>query len=1010
MIDMSKKRKREEDAADSEPSKQQRGEVTGVDPELVEIYNRLADEKESRRLKAASKLLKKLEKASDNPHQINTTLRRLFRGLCSSRKAARQGFSIALTELLSQLGSGKIDTPLVSGFLVSIWEDSTSPEGGATKQEERDHFFGRVFGADAIIKSGILTSKLDREQWKRLLDLVCSVSQKKPWLRQECGWLLYQFVATNSDPNLQPFVEDIIDILSSHKIIRTPEGVAIWLAAKRSYPKASMSKYVWKHGHPFASKDLKTLADTMKDAKMKSSEDDSEAQGGATWSANLHFTWTIVLDYLFEVNVIGSKSERVTSTKPVEDVVPFEDFWRVVVDEGLLGLNSSPERKQWGVLVWNMALQRAPLILIPQLFTKNAMHCLITALGSKDSYRRKICENSLKAFEERIKDSSEEEDNPGLNASCVKAIIEATDYSDVDTLTKSKLITNLLATGNSSTRILTAQTLEKLFNMNFGSTPREKAVRQKYIIDLESKLLTSLIRDPGKGGLPSDEYQIALGPLLGWYALVYGSSDIETDVKNFVNGRLEGCLEQYLRAGANGRSILKSCVKLGIVQQIEEGNIKCDKSIRKAVNTAWRKVQSFDHDKSDDEEGATSIQESLLILGCVLIMEVAGGEGDAIEGLQELASMDISNNNVQQVDTMNALVELLLSLAPRPSKFLRSASQQIFESFSPQVTQNGLGSLTRVLLTKENAQGQREMMEVANDGDVDIEDLEQSEAEEEDLDSDVEIVDASDEESSNDSKSDSELESSSSDEDMDEDEEPAPDGERNEEEELAAFDAALASALGTRRLENGEEDPESSDSDSDMDDDQMMALDEKLTEVFKARKEASSKKKEQKDTKEAFIGFKNRVLDLVEVYLKHEYRNGLAIDLIVPLLQSIRITQTKQIAERTCSILRQFFTKCKGQDVPKIGRDQVEETLTLLKQVHEEAGLESSNIHSAVSSSASILLVKVLVTAGLDIGKMIAVYGHSRNRQLTDKTCKVQPAFFSDWNNWCSQARTQLAK
>ena len=75
-----------------------------VDTHLVEIYEDLANVDEKIRLKAAHSLLTGFicqENAS--LEQLNEILRRLIRGLCSSRKAARLGFSVALTELLVEL-------------------------------------------------------------------------------------------------------------------------------------------------------------------------------------------------------------------------------------------------------------------------------------------------------------------------------------------------------------------------------------------------------------------------------------------------------------------------------------------------------------------------------------------------------------------------------------------------------------------------------------------------------------------------------------------------------------------------------------------------------------------------------------------------------------------------------------------------------------------------------------------------------------------------------------------
>lgn len=68
---------------------------------VVEIFEDLANENEEIRLRAAKRLLSGMQQDADLPE----LLRRLFRGLCSGRKAARLGFSVALTEFLVQHAS-----------------------------------------------------------------------------------------------------------------------------------------------------------------------------------------------------------------------------------------------------------------------------------------------------------------------------------------------------------------------------------------------------------------------------------------------------------------------------------------------------------------------------------------------------------------------------------------------------------------------------------------------------------------------------------------------------------------------------------------------------------------------------------------------------------------------------------------------------------------------------------------------------------------------------------------
>ena len=85
-------------------SKKRRREQPAVNVQLVEIYEDLASVDENIRLKAAQTLLTNfVADGKSTGEQLNEIVRRLLRGLCSGRKAARLGFSVVLTELLAEL-------------------------------------------------------------------------------------------------------------------------------------------------------------------------------------------------------------------------------------------------------------------------------------------------------------------------------------------------------------------------------------------------------------------------------------------------------------------------------------------------------------------------------------------------------------------------------------------------------------------------------------------------------------------------------------------------------------------------------------------------------------------------------------------------------------------------------------------------------------------------------------------------------------------------------------------
>ena len=73
-----------------------RREGTAEVTRRTEVYEDLAHVDQSIRLKAARTLLTEFVPGA-NSDQLQEILRRLIRGLCSGRKAARLGFSVVLT-------------------------------------------------------------------------------------------------------------------------------------------------------------------------------------------------------------------------------------------------------------------------------------------------------------------------------------------------------------------------------------------------------------------------------------------------------------------------------------------------------------------------------------------------------------------------------------------------------------------------------------------------------------------------------------------------------------------------------------------------------------------------------------------------------------------------------------------------------------------------------------------------------------------------------------------------
>ena len=118
-------------------SLKRRREPVSVDIQAVEVYEDLANENEEIRLKAAQTLLTKVSsEKSPSLEALQKVLKRLFRGLSSSRKAARLGFSVALTEFLRQhcLSDRTDRSVLEVAAVINVLEEQTRAPAGVSGQ------------------------------------------------------------------------------------------------------------------------------------------------------------------------------------------------------------------------------------------------------------------------------------------------------------------------------------------------------------------------------------------------------------------------------------------------------------------------------------------------------------------------------------------------------------------------------------------------------------------------------------------------------------------------------------------------------------------------------------------------------------------------------------------------------------------------------------------------------------------------------------------------------------
>ncbi|KAK8050433.1 hypothetical protein PG994_012163 [Apiospora phragmitis] len=897
--------------------------------------------------------------------------KRLFRGLASSRNASRVGFSLVLTEILAQLfGPNALSKTKFPGLpfatVLDILLEKTKPNGALPGQEERDLYYGQLFGLQCFIESKVLFGS-DDSRWSKVMGLLLDLANKKVWLRSQCVWLIVETLPQMGEARASETIQQLIKI----GLGKTAEGVGLWLGATTCYPEMKMPSKPW--SHPLATKSLPELANVLKD-NLKQDDGAKEAviikAKSGSWNAQLHFVWDLILAYFVE-RVKKSKSN---------DAGDLKLFWSTVIDDGLFSKNATEQQKFRGLMIFQRFLQafsaqksNSP---IKALFSKNLMRCLINQSAKEDRYLHRAATKSLKIVEGIV------ETEPVTLLPILEELLGKNGAYDFDQQTHQSTVEKILqyVTSDNVKAVLKFLRDPVVVVKEQDGVEKCRQVFAGYVFFMCVRRQSS---EEESGDLQRDQDAVLKITLEELVKNSYSSSanlspELSDKTRQIFRNRLSSALAKLTKRHSDYRFLCDAVVT------VEPTAVNMSADLEAERKTALKTLQKLT--KQSQKEGSESSPSlSLALLYAITILQLYDGDADALTTLEDLKQC---SEKLKETDAAasSLLVEILLSMVSRQSPLMRQITQQVFEAFTPQLSADALEGLTEHLAAEENMKGQQALFDAEDEDMPDAEQSGESGSEDEDVDdnedeiselgSDVEFVTLNGEDANAEENDD---------DDEDYDEAKAKD--------IADLDVALAKVLGSHRLDQ-DNDAETSDDDADMTDSEMMALDEKLVEVFKQRAQKTNKSKEKKDARAMMIHFKHRVLDFLDIYLKKEAHNPLAFDLVLPLLGLIRTTQTKELGKKATDILSNFAR------VFKKGRG-IRKQITLLQKIHEEASLDSTHAFARAVSTTSLLVVSSLFAADKEnIQRAAAVYTQTQIDWTLGRK-RIQPSFFTDWINWC---------
>ncbi|KAK3329818.1 DNA polymerase phi-domain-containing protein [Apodospora peruviana] len=974
------------------------------------LYELLGSEDPADRINAADAIISGLLGGEGVPEPVllRHLEHRLFRGLASGRNASRLGFSLVLTEILGQLFGEKEllaaekYTGLTFDKVLGILIAKTSAAGGGGGlgggQQERDNYFGQLFGIECFVRGDILFT--DKSRWMSVLEILVKLGQKKSWLKAQCGWIIAQAVA--SYMKKQKLVEMTLEKLAEEGFAKTPEGVGIWISALDRWPEVKLSSAAakqvpWKGSHPLAVASLAALPAVLKDSGRDTSNDNQQDGGKkkpkqGNWTAQLHFVWDLILAHFSKLGKLDDGADAAEQ---------FKQFWNRVVDEGFFSKSSSDSQKFSGFMIFQKMLEGAaacPFIL-DSLFSKNLMACLMNQASKEDRYLHRAALKALKAIEPVA------EANPSFVPIILKQLLTHNGVYNFDQRTNTKTVDKIL-------QYTTPATIKPVVKILRLKDPSKSGLDESKYYQALGSYLFRLASAPSESDEDSVSSKSVPGSAIKLLTdLAYSNKSVPADIKEALRTRTTAAFARLVRRPEDFGHLCNAILSI-------EADVDPEDEIAGLVlPQAYERLKDL-LDPSKEPDAPRAPRQALALLYAVGILQFYNEDPDVMDQFEELDECyaKLAGESMQDEEGISEyLVEILLAMVARPSSLMRQVSQQVFAAFTGLMSADALKLLTDPLAADESAKGQQALFSTEDEDMHDAEDddgEEDGSDDEEGLDSDVEIVDLED------AGSDDDDEDASDDGNSDEGDDDAAE---KDQEDLEALDNALAEVLGSHRLDKDAEAADSDEHGSDMTDSEMMAVDEKLAEIFKQRAKTTSKKKEKKDAKDTVVNFKHRVLDLLAIFVKNEAAamNPLTFDALLPLLHLIRTTTTKPLANKACETILNFSAALKKArnrhnaaaeaEAPEMGTDAL---LELLGEIHGEASKDLSHAFTKAVSTASLAIASILCADDEDVDKtdkVFELYTETQKKWFKGEV-KIQTAFFSDWLNWCqSHASTAAA-
>ena len=949
-------------------------------------------------------------------------------------------------------------------------------------KEERGDAFGRLFGLQILSNPPLFETIFFEKHGKKInykvsenyIKQLYQLSNYKSWIAETALFAILEFVmkilgnGNLSEKHVMKFKKFVIELLNELDLTMSLEGLAIYL--KLVYGHGSVedniealkdikfSKLHWQDNDPLAKTNLNFLVKVLKGMEMTKQEGDTvlfENSNKGFWTPRLHFAYNIFIEQLNHIEENKNDSEKGTKKLKqnngfIENSNKFclKDFAVKVIDETFFAEKSSTERKYNGFEMIKILFETESPIIDYVFTLSNFKRVFINQISNKDRLLHKQAKSCMDIALKYYETHSE---NIASFLIEIWELEKDDSFLNFDNLTKTKFCQNILSlkTISNDSKMIISKTLVDICQKCSLIISDESLKKYKFCIDqllnfLKNQKETIDSQDSENWAMYSINKLCDLSFFKTETELKLSDEDFDFDDEDENNVHVIATERLYSIIGelfSNNNSDILTTILQYVIKNESDANLlfKLDPEL---LNIKLESISTLVDLKElilEASEPKIYLLQSVQILIQTVLLQMFNGNPDALQLLDDLLIFYQSVIiNEEEDKSLIGITEIYLVLLSQSKTFLRKIVTLSFNylttvlaSKNSDFLKSSITPFLDVLKARENKTGFEHLFQGGEVEEIG-EESKENDSDKSENESDIDMDDMS------------EIEFDGMSEDSD--------SEVNQIEKEATSALAKALKLPENMIdEKGnvkhdlsndnedsdelEEDEEEDEDEELLDDEQMMQLDSTLSNIFKHRKEAltsintgNKRKVEVQNARETVITLKNRVVDLIETFIKSQEnilnnkdstmdQNILAIDSVlifmIPLIECIRTTTNKALSDKIAKIMKTKLMKLKIQNYPE-SNEFVENIATSLQNLHkiiltEKPGLYSKLFYN-IASTCSLFHCKLIWNCSsakdnYNFDKINGFYTQIMNEWVLKSDIKLAQSFFTDFINWATTKR-----